>query len=326
MRKAKRILILGGTGFIGINLTYQLLADPENKITVFGRSMEKYPSDLLNHKQIHIVQGDYSVEYDFDSLTKGQEMVFHLISTTVPTTSNKNIAKEITDNIESTSFLLESCVKNHVKKFLFVSSGGTVYGVTENAQINEDTPTDPITSYGMQKLSIEKLLYLYYCIHELDYRIIRLANPYGPYQKVNGVQGVVAAFLYRILKGEEITVYGDGSVIRDYIYIEDAVKAILNISYGDSKYRIYNVGSGCGLSLNGIISSIENLLHVQANVKYISGRKVDVPVNILDVSRYEMEFGTIKNVDFATGLERMVKFMKEHNLDEHAKREGGESG
>ena len=221
MGKAKRILILGGTGFVGINLTYQLLADPNNFITVFGRHLEKYPQELMNHKRISIIQGHYGIGYDFDGLTQGQEMVFHLISTTVPATSNKNISKEIIDNIESTSYLLESCVKNNVQRIIFASSGGTVYGITENIRIHENMPTNPITSYGMQKLSIEKLLYLYFCIHELDYRIIRLANPYGPYQKVSGVQGVVAAFLYKILNGEEITVYGDGSVVRDYIYIDE---------------------------------------------------------------------------------------------------------
>ena len=126
MDNGKDILILGGTGFIGINLTYRLLETTDNHITVFGRHLETYPSDLRNHKRITVVQGNYGIDYGFEPLTQGKELVFHLISTTVPTTSNKNIAKEITDNIESTSYLLESCVRNQVKKIVFVSSGGTV--------------------------------------------------------------------------------------------------------------------------------------------------------------------------------------------------------
>lgn len=95
--------------------------------------------------------------------------------------------------------------------------------------------TWPINSYGVQKLMNEKLLYLYHYMYGLDYRIIRLANPYGPYQKSDGVQGVVAAFIYKALKGEPICVYGDGSVIRDYIYIDDAVRAMINIAADEGK-------------------------------------------------------------------------------------------
>lgn len=306
----KNILILGGTGFIGINLTYGLLDDTENIITVFGRHFETYPLDLQNHPRVISVQGVFHTGYDFDSLVKGQDMVFHLISTTVPATSNKNVAKEIINNIESTSYLLEACARNTVKRVIFISSGGTVYGVTEHMQIPEDMPTNPITSYGMQKLSSEKLLHLYYCMYGLDYRIIRLSNPYGPYQKVEGIQGVVAAFLYNVLHKKELTVYGDGSIIRDYIYIDDAVRAILNISCKVSKHRLYNVGSGIGTSLNEIIRGIEQVLNQKVNVKYIQGRNVDVPVNILDVDRYEMEFGPISNIDFISGLKKTAEFIQ----------------
>lgn len=306
----KNILILGGTGFIGINLTYGLLDDAENIITVFGRNFETYPFDLQNHPRVISVQGVFHTGCDFDSLVKGQDMVFHLVSTTVPATSNKNVAEEIINNIESTSYLLEACARNTVKRIVFISSGGTVYGVTESIQIPEDMPTNPITSYGMQKLSIEKLLHLYYCMYGLDYRIIRLSNPYGPYQKIEGIQGVVAAFLYNVLNGKRLTVYGDGSIVRDYIYIDDAVRAILNISCKVSRHRLYNVGSGTGISLKEIIRDIEQVLGQKADVKYIQGRNVDVPINILDVDRYEMEFGSISKIDFISGLKKTAEFIQ----------------
>ena len=121
------------------------------------------------------------------------------------------------------------CIRCGVKKVVFVSSGGTVYGKEVDCPLKEKTATNPISSYGVQKITIEKLLYLYRYMYGLDYRIIRLANPYGPYQRPNGVLGAVTTFTYKALKGDEITVYGDGSVVRDFIYIDDAIRAIMKI-------------------------------------------------------------------------------------------------
>lgn len=305
-----QVLILGGTGFIGINLTYYLLKNTESEITVFGRRQADYPSDLLNHPRVRIVTGIFAPDYEFGQLMKGYDMVYHLISTTVPTTSNQNISKEIVDNIESTSVLLDACVKNHVKKIVFISSGGTVYGITENQKISENMPTDPITSYGLQKLTIEKLLYLYYYMKGLDYRIIRLSNPYGPFQKVNGIQGVISTFIFNVLNDRELIVYGDGSVVRDYLYIDDAIQAIARIAGNDAKKKVYNVGSGHGLSINEIIEGIRLVVGKNIKLSYRQGRKVDVPVNILDVSRYENEFGKLSNTELLEGIQKTASFIQ----------------
>ena len=307
----KKVLILGGTGFIGINLTLYFLKNFEYEITVFGRNLNYYPLDLQEDSRIKIVKGEFSSSCDFDSLVKEKDIIFHLISTTVPTTSNRNIAKEIAENIESTSVLLEACLKYKVKKVIFLSSGGTVYGITSNRKIFEDMQTNPITSYGLQKLSIEKLFYLYSYIGELDYRIVRLSNPYGPYQKVNGLQGVIVNFIYNLLYNKELLVYGDGSIVRDYLYIDDAICAIMNISGDNVKEKIYNVGSGIGLSINEIIIKIQQILGIEAKVRYVENRKVDVPVNILDISRYEKEFGQVNLTSFRDGILKTTAFIKQ---------------
>lgn len=307
----KKILILGGTGFIGLNLTYYFLHNTEYEITIFGRNWINYPIDLQKNVRVKLISGEFGPSYDFDRLVSGQNVIFHLISTTVPTTSNKNIAKEIIDNIESTSVLLEACVKHNIEKVIFTSSGGTVYGITNEQRISENAQTDPITSYGLQKLSIEKLLYLYSRMRGLDYRIIRLANPYGPFQKVNGIQGVVSTFIYNILHQKELIVYGDGSVVRDYLYIDDAVQAIINIFDDDAKEKLYNVGSGKGMSINEIISGIEMSLNLTAKVKFIEGRNVDVPSNILDISKYEQEFGKVSFTSFEEGIKKTSIFIKQ---------------
>lgn len=147
-----------------------------------------------------------------------------------------------------------------MKKVVFISSGGTVYGKESSCPLSENTPTNPISSYGVQKITIEKLLYLYNYMYGLDYRIIRLANPYEPYQRPDGVLGAVTTFTYKALKGEKINVYGDGSVIRDFIYIQDAVRAIIKVVNGESEHHVFNLGCGYGTSIKKLLETIENLV------------------------------------------------------------------
>lgn len=208
------------------------------------------------------------------SILEGQDIVYHLVSTNVPTTSNQHISQDIKANVLFSSNLFEACVKHGVKKVVFISSGGTVYGKEATCPLSENTPTNPISSYGVQKITIEKLLYLYSYMYGLDYRIIRLANPYGPYQRPNGVLGAVTTFTYKALKGEQIQVYGDGSVIRDFIYIDDAVRAILNIVNGDNKHRTFNLGCGYGTSIKDVLKSIEHALNLKLNILYTESRSV----------------------------------------------------
>ena len=195
-------------------------------------------------------------------------------------------------------------------KVVFVSSGGTVYGKEVDCPLKEKTATNPISSYGVQKITIEKLLYLYRYMYGLDYRIIRLANPYGPYQRPNGVLGAVTTFTYKALKGDEITVYGDGSVVRDFIYIDDAIRAIMKIVNGENKHRTFNLGCGYGTSIKQVLETIEKALGIKLNVSYLEGRKVDVPVNYLDISRYEKYYGALNPISLEDGIRKTADFMK----------------
>lgn len=309
------IAILGAAGFIGTNLALELSKNENNHLTLVDRNAEK----LSRLKELCIgrtklLPGNLVLQSDFDEALKGQDVIYHLISTTVPTTSNRHVSKEIKDNVEFMSELLEACVRCHVGKVVFLSSGGTVYGINSPCPLKEEMETCPINSYGMQKVMNEKLLYLYRYLHGLDYRIVRLANPFGPYQKPNGVQGAVAAFTYKALKKEEINVYGDGTVIRDYLYIDDAVRAIVNIADSKETEKIYNVGSGEGTSINELLKVIEKVLKRELHINYQSGRKVDVPANYLNISRYENTFGRLISVPLDEGIRRTACFMKKEYL------------
>ena len=306
-----RVILLGAAGFIGTNLVIELATNTENEITVVDRNKAYFKNIIdLHIPNINVVESELTMDSDYEKLVSGQDLVYHLISTTVPTTSNQHIAEELKANVVLSANLFEACVKQNVKKVAFISSGGTVYGKESKCPLSEKTPTNPISSYGIQKVSIEKLLYLYNYMYGLDYRIIRLANPYGPYQRPNGVLGAVTTFTYKALRGEEIKVYGDGSVVRDFIYIDDAVRGILKIVNGDDRHRTFNLGCGYGTSINRVLDSIEHSLNIKLNVKYAEARKVDVPVNYLDIKRYEAAYGDLNPISLEDGIKKTAEFMR----------------
>lgn len=307
------VLLFGAAGFIGTNLALKLKEDPDIQLTLADVN-KAYFLPVVAGENVRLVESPIGVDTDFERLFAGQDVVYHLVSTTVPTTSNQQIADELTANVVMTAKLLDGCVKSGVKKVIFISSGGTVYGKEIACPLAEDTPTNPISAYGVQKVTIEKLLYLYRYMHGLDYRVVRLANPYGPYQRPNGILGAVTTFTYKALRGEEISVFGDGSVVRDFIYIDDAVRAILTIANTDTAHRTYNLGSGYGTSIRQVLTAIENSLDLRLNIAWLPGRPVDVPVNYLDMSRYEAAFGPLDPLPLEEGIRKTAAFMKESNM------------
>lgn len=303
------IAILGAAGFVGTNLTMELAKDGENVITVVDEKRE-YFSPSINLPNVKKSLLTFNADIDFSDVLEGQDMVYHLISTNNPTSSNRDIGHDITDNIKISINLLEACVRKHVKKIVFISSGGTVYGKTTELPIQEETVTNPITTYGIQKLTIEKLLYLYQYVYGLEYAVVRLSNPYGPHQRPNGKLGVVTTFIHKALKGEKLVVYGDGSVVRDYIYISDAVDGIIRIANSDCEERIFNLGSGKGTSVNEIIGMIEQAVQVPVEIEYVDKRSVDVPINVLDISKFERHFGRLHLKSLEEGILLTMQFLE----------------
>lgn len=313
------ILILGAAGFIGTNLTLRLLHE-KKKLFLFERAEAVFAPKV----QCAIKQGDaYQIRGSFLeniwqdklSLLREVDTVYHLISTTCPTNSNRNTAIEIEENMVSTIRFLDACVEAGVPRIVFLSSGGTVYGKEHTGLCREEEEAFPITAYGVQKLGIEKILYLYHHMYGLDYRIVRLSNPYGPYQRPDGVQGAITTFTWRALHDKPIEVYGDGSVVRDYIYIEDAIDGILKIAEQQGNFRLYNLGSGKGHSLKEVLQVITGVVDKMPQIIYKSCRSVDVPVNVLDISRFRKDFGCFEPVGLEEGIRRLVQFYKSDGYD-----------
>lgn len=303
------IVVIGGAGFIGTNLAIKLSENLKNRILLVDRNLDFF-NDAVKTHNVELQESALNCEEDFAFL-EGQNVLYHLVSTTVPSTSNQNITLELQENVVFSSMLLEKCVYYGVKKVVFISSGGTVYGKEVNCPLPEETPLQPISSYGLQKVAIENLLYLYCYMYGLDYRIIRLSNPYGPYQRPNGVLGAVTTFVYKALNKEAIHVYGDGTIIRDFIYIDDAVRGIYNIVNGECEKRVFNLGCGYGTSIIEVIETVRKIVG-NVNVIYNERRKVDVPINYLNISRYENYFGKLNPISLEDGIAKTAEFMREN--------------
>lgn len=305
-----KITILGAAGFIGTNLAIALAK--QNQLLLVDESIDYFTDNpVTNTPNVKTLIMKFDKNADFNKALKDANLVFHLISTNNPTTSNKDIGIELEDNVGITVNILEACRKNNVNKIVFLSSGGTIYGEGK-CPLSEDDPTNPITTYGIQKLAIEKILYLYNYLYSIDYRIVRLANPYGPYQRPNGKLGAITTFTYKVLKGQSIEIYGDGSNVRDYIYIDDAIMAIINVSTKDTKYKVYNIGSGKGTSLIDVIECIKKQLKLEVKISFSESRSVDLKQNYLDSSRYIEEFGNLVHISLEEGILLTASFLKEH--------------
>ena len=310
MMKKFCTLVIGGRGFIGSHLVSALLKSG-HRVRSFDRQGigSKGGGSVLN-SNLEQVDGDFVIEADLARAMDGCEICYHLVSTTTPTSSNDNFIHDVDTNILATIRLLDQAVKAGVKKVVFASSGGTVYGVPEQVPIPESHATDPICSYGIVKLTIEKYLDLFYKLHRLEYSILRISNPYGEGQPANKGQGAVAVFLNKAMQLEEIEIWGDGSVIRDYIHIGDVVSALIAASKYVGNVRIFNIGAGRGLTLNYVLDAIDNVVEQPTRRLYLPGRRFDVPSNVLSVERAYQELGWTPQVEFEDGLKYFFNYLK----------------
>jgi UDP-glucose 4-epimerase len=277
------VLILGGLGFIGSNIVTELLFRKSFNIYIFDYPGIPNPFGDL----IKLVYGDFTNEKELEFLFKENriDIVIHLISTTVPKTSNDNIIYDINANLISTIKLLNIIVKYKVDKIIFFSSGGTIYGLNDGHKIDETCPTNPVSSYGIIKLAIEKYIVSYNYLYGLDYLILRVGNPYGPFHK-SKKQGIINIFLKKILDSEPIFIWGNGANIRDYIYVGDLSSILFHLISNGVNNEIINLSTGVGYSINEIL----DILKIQTKefkVEYTLSNKLDIPIIVLDISKLE---------------------------------------
>lgn len=303
----KRCLILGGGGFIGTAVTEQLLCDGWN-IRIFERPNVLPLRNFFSKEQVEWITGDYLSEIDVLDALMDMDAVVHLISTTLPKSSNEDPVQDVQSNIVPTLKLLDAMVKMRIQRIVFASSGGTVYGAPQSIPIKEEHPTDPYVSYGISKLMIEKYLFLYSRLYGIKPVVLRISNPYGNGQRMDTAQGVIAAFLHRAVAGMPVEIWGDGSVVRDYLHVTDVAVAFARALRYTGSRQIFNIGSGLGISLNDLLESIEAVTERKIERRYLPSRSFDVSVNILDNTLARQELCWSPRVSLIDGLKLTLPF------------------
>ena len=303
-----RCLVLGGGGFLGGHIV-EALQDEGFLVRVFDCVPRRATAARID-ATTDWCEGDFGNRGDVAAALKDCDVAFHLVATTLPRSSNEDPIHDLESNLVPTVRFIAAAVESGVKKVVFASSGGTVYGIPKTVPIAENHPTQPLCSYGIHKLAIEQYLHLYHSLHGLSYCVLRLANPFGERQRGDASQGAVAVFLDQALRGEEITVWGDGCAVRDYVYVGDVARAFCLAATHESATGVFNVGSGKGHSVNDLLAAIESLLGRAVRRRYSLGRAFDVPVNVLDIGLAGLALGWQPLVTFQTGLERTLRWLQ----------------
>jgi UDP-glucose 4-epimerase len=303
-------LVLGGLGFIGRHTALALALSGE-RVTVVDQIS---PPPEFDDLPLEFQQGEIA-SIEWDALLDDVDVVHHYAWSTIPQTANENPIGDLDQNVRSTVRLLEALRQTSGKRLVFASSGGTVYGRLKQTPVPETHNFAPVTAYGVSKAAVEMYLGFYRDCYGLDCRVARISNPFGAGQNPKRPQGAASAFLFKALAGEEISIWGDGSVVRDYIHIADLAEGLMALADAPAELcgdtPVFNIASGVGISLNGIIETLTEHLGIKPTVSYQAGRAFDVPVSVLDITRAKDRLGWEPKLSFSTGCERMIRDLHE---------------
>ena len=304
-----KVLIFGGGGFIGSAVADRLLAEGHS-LRIFERPRVQPYRDFTDMEDVEWVAGDISSMHDVSDAIQGVDAVLHMVSTTLPKSSNDDPIFDVQSNVVGSLHILNAMVTHCVPSIVFISSGGTVYGNPLYLPVDENHPTNPVVSYGITKLAIEKYLQVYERLYGIKAITLRVANPYGERQRLETAQGAVGVFLHHAIKGVPIEIWGDGSVTRDYIHVSDVAEAFSSALDYSGEQRLFNVSSGIGTSLNDLITEIEDVLGQSIERHYLPGRPFDVPANVLcnELARSELKW--TPRVSMKKGINQTAEWMR----------------
>ncbi|WP_106849021.1 NAD-dependent epimerase/dehydratase family protein [Blastococcus sp. Marseille-P5729] len=293
-------LIIGGNGFIGSHLVDALSARG-HQVSVFDafRVPPQYRAAGVRR-----VQGDFMDIEQLDAALSGIDDVFHFLSTTTPATADGDPATDIKTNIIQTVRLLERCVARGIRHVYFSSTGGAIYGPSTQERLTESAPTRPISPYGIAKLAIENYLGYFRVRHGLESTALRISNPYGTRQNPRHKQGLIPIVLRALTHGEQVTRIGDGSMVRDYILVDDAVQLIARMVDRPAQGSTYNIGSGRGYSVNEVFDSIRHVTGIDFTPVEVPVPATFVDHVVLDTRRYLDDFGPVRLTPLREGIER----------------------
>ncbi|WP_265519160.1 NAD-dependent epimerase/dehydratase family protein [Nitratireductor luteus] len=299
------IAIVGGAGFIGTSI-YAAFARQGFRVQIIdsGRRLARVAGLLQG---VDTVMTDGLATAGATQSLKGTDVLIHLAWTSHPADSMDGMVKDASENIVASVNLFSRAASLGVRKIIFASSGGTVYGNTDRVPTAEDEPLNPISAYGVSKAAVERYLRLIAFHQKLEGVSLRIANPFGPYQLKGVPIGVIANFLRSIQNHEPLRIYGDGTIIRDYIWIEDVADAFLAATQLSIPSGEYNIGTGEGYSINRIAQLLEEAIGKSLAREQAALRTFDVQKVILDNAKFSRVTGWEPRVGIADGIRKMVE-------------------
>ncbi len=303
--KNYKVLVIGGNGFIGQHVVRLLINFGAEPVIMDARPS----TDALNG--VETVIGSVGDEALMATLASRCSRVIFLANSSLPGTSNINIASEIRSHVESTIKAAETCEKVGVGRFIFASSGGTVYGDSSKQPLAESCRTVPRNAYGASKLSIENYLRIIRLNKSMSTVSLRISNPYGEGQRALRNQGFIAAAMEALIFSKPMTIWGDGLVERDFIYVGDVARAFVLACMAESPPDVINIGFGQAHSLLNVMKHIENILGVSALIKFEPGRSIDVYKNVLDISLAQKSLGWRPKVSIVDGLSQTAAWWRD---------------
>jgi UDP-glucose 4-epimerase len=295
--------IIGGTGFIGTALIQPLL-ESGREILVFGR--RSCPDNLSD--AVAYIQTDCLDSSMLAKQLKDVNEIIDLSYATTPKTSFDNPMEDLISNLPRAISIFEACKSlQNLHKIIIVSSGGTVYGKVDSTPISENHSTNPISPYGITKLTQEKYAQMYHQLYGIPVIVLRPSNCYGPKVLFNETQGFVNISISKALKNEVITIFSKKGTIRDYLYIDDLIAAFMSLLASGKVGTTYNVGTGIGLNNLEVLEQLRSLTvphKIILNYRILHARSFDVPINILDSSKLSRDTGWHQKVSFTDGLKK----------------------
>jgi UDP-glucose 4-epimerase len=303
--KEKNILLLGGGGFIGTALARRLF---ENNFNVHILS-KHFPAREIEPNMI-FYQGNLDDKKILERVLPECRTVVHLASSTTPGSSSRQPALEADKNITPTLRFLDILQGYENVHIIFVSSGGTLYGNPESTPVNETHPLNPLSFHGAGKVALETFLRTFSTLPEKNTSIVRPSNVYGPGQSLRSGFGVIRTMLEHVRRGTVMEIWGDGTSVRDFLYIDDMLSALIRLIDFPNDNNTYNVGSGIGYSLNQLKEIIESVCGKKVPAIYRPSRKTDVKTIILDSSRLRNKTKWHPMVSLEEGVELTWKWLK----------------
>jgi UDP-glucose 4-epimerase len=310
---ASRVCIIGGTGFLG-SYVVDLLHERGAELTVVGRNVtptRQLPSGVAYRS------GDYGDADFLHRALRGADQVLCLAHTTIPKTSFDDPVGDIFGNLPAAVKLYQAVINLGIAKVVFVSSGGTVYGPTHDAAVDEQAPTRPISPYGITKLSMEKYAFMYHAVEGLPIVCVRPANAYGPRQTPFSGQGFVATAMASLRTQRSICIFGEPGTVRDYVHARDVASGIVAALDRGSVGSCYNIGSGQGRSTRAVLDEILSIARADGyhvDVQVLPERRFDVPTNVLDSKKLADETGWSSQVRFEVGIRETWRWYRDHWL------------